>query len=642
MDGQSKANSEDSPEGTGGATETIHDIAVDVVATASLVVVDGPLKGRIYSLVRNRTIVGRARGADVSIPTGSISQQHVRIEYRDNQHFLTDLGSTNGTRLNGNVLPANETRLLQEGDAIELADLSLIYLKSSSGDAQEFTQAIQRGAIQPVAPESIARSFDFASLVQLLQPETVAPQQSEANIDDLIEKIGQWLKVAKRYTLLIFVSMATASVLGVGTVAVMPPLSEASCVVKFNSKTDPNPMEKTQRDDHRYEIFESAGDDVVSPALIASTFERVYKRQPTNAEVKVLDSRLKIKGVALSTYLVTFANRDPKQAVGFLDAHLKNYLETEITKALKVLQAQVDFLSSQVRDNEVELRKTEKSLKEFKQQNLDGLPEFAANHVTSREELYTRQSELRGQLEKTNLELSEARRRLAEMRFIPESANAEATPYKQALIEVNRKLSEDKAKGLGDEHPDVIALNDQAARLRELVKQTQNRKLEGVELQANQGLKELQHKVADLEVASKSASAELGEVGGQLGRLEQIVKKMPDVEARYAELSRSYSVNKDLQTQLYDKLRNSQIQLEFQRASAAARYEVVVPPKSFGVPIRKQLLLRAAIGAGIGLILAALFATFREIRRFILDLPKRQAQRLAVAGRRIGVPSMKP
>jgi uncharacterized protein involved in exopolysaccharide biosynthesis len=232
--------------------------------------------------------------------------------------------------------------------------------------------------------------------------------------------------------------------------------------------------------------------------------------------------------------------------------------------------------------------------------------------------------------------LSEARRRLAEMRFIPETADTEAAPYKQALVDVNRKLSEAKAKGLGDEHPDVIALNDQAVRLRSLVKQTQSRKIEGVELQANRGLMELQHRVADLEVASKSAAAELGEIGGQLGRLEKIVKKMPDVEARYAELSRSYSENKQLQSQLYEKLRNTQIQLEFQRASVAARYEVLIPPMSYGVPIRRTLLLRAGIGFVVGLLFAGFIALYREGRRFIADMPKRQAQRLAATGNRFG------
>jgi pSer/pThr/pTyr-binding forkhead associated (FHA) protein/uncharacterized protein involved in exopolysaccharide biosynthesis len=581
--------------------------------------------------------------------SNSISQQHARIDHRDGLHYVTDLGSTNGTRLNGDTLSPNETRLIEEGDTLSFAEHSFVYLKSAGGsaDAPELTQALPRqGAIQPVgnpnkpdallavSPELPPRQADLAALVHLLQMDGAAePARPTASIDDLLEKTLRWLSFAKRYTLLVFVSMAASAVLGITSVAVAPPLSEASCVVKLVSKADAIPIDKTQSqrpDTHT--IFESPEDGFVGEDLIALTFERMNKRKATPAEIKILTSQLKMKGLALSTYQASLKNRDPKYAVAFLDSHLKNYIEAEITKALKVAQAQVDFLSNQVRDNEAELRKTETSLREFKQQNLDGLPEYAANHVTSREELYTKQSELRGQLEKTNLELSEARRRLSEMRFLPEAANTEAAPYKVALVDVNRKLSEAKAKGYGDEHPEIVALNDQAARLRELIKQAQNKKLEGVELQANQGLKELQHRVADLEVASRSASAELGEIGGQLGRLEQIVKKMPGVEARYAELSRSYNVNKDLQSQLYDKLRNSQIQLEFQRVSAAARYEIIVPPRSYGIRIRVQLLLRAAIGAGLGLLVALLVILYRSGREFIRDLPKRQAQRLASAG----------
>jgi pSer/pThr/pTyr-binding forkhead associated (FHA) protein/uncharacterized protein involved in exopolysaccharide biosynthesis len=629
---------EDSAALTGfSGSDTVGDASPDVVATASLVVVDGASKGRVYALIKPFTTIGRARNADITISSQSISQQHARIELRGKQHVLVDLASTNGTILNGKALRANEPVVLQEGDAISFADLSLIYLKTNNSDNQDVTQALQRVGTNSLVVAPALQSLDLSSLIQLLQHEPApAPQQPSANIDDLIEKVYAALQVAKRHALLGFVLAATSALAGVGSMAVVPPLAEATCLVAIRPEANKNPLtpeERAQSAASAAQTAATAAQDFVSDVMVTATLKELNHREPTSDEIKTTIKHLKFESMALSVYGATYKARDSKHAVTFLERHLKNYLEAEVTKMLTVERSKVDFLTNQVRDNEVQLESMEKKLQEFKQKNLEGLPEYAREHITSREELITKQSDLRAQLDKTNLELSEARRRLADMRFIPETTNKEADPYRQSLVEVNRKLSEARAKGLGEEHPDVLALNDQAKRLQALVKEAQNRKLSGVELQANEGLTTQQHKVADLVVGAKSIEAELGQVGGLVGRLNDIVKKMPDVEAKYAELSRSYEVSKTLQAQLYQKLRSSEIQLAFSRASAAAQFEVPIPPQSYGVPIRRVLATRAGIGAAIGLVLGILVALFKEARHYLAGLPKRQAQRLADLGK---------
>lgn len=641
MSGNSNTIPGDFPEDSGPlsdltGSDTAGDLAPDVVALASLVVVDGASKGRVYTLIRPITTIGRARSADITIPSQAISQQHARIELRGKQHVLINLASTNGTILNDKQLRANEPVTLQEGDAISFADLSLIYLKTANSDTQDVTQALQRVGSNSQAIAPALQSLDMASLIQLLQLDSASQQQQPAaSLDDLIEKVFAWLRIAKRHALLGFVLAAVFALGGVGSMAVLPPLAEASCVIVIKPDANSNPMtpaERAESMEHVLRFIDSAKQDFVSERLVASTLLQLDKKQPTSEVVKATTKRLQLETIAQSTFPAIFKDPDSKRAVTFLDAHLKNYLETEIGKMLTVSQSKVDFLTNQAHDNEIQLESTEKKLKEFKQQNLEGLPEYAQGHVTSREELLTKQSDLRGQLDKTNLELSEARRRLADMRFLGQTTNKEADPYRQALVEVNRKLSEAKAKGLGDEHPEVVALNDEAKRLQSLIKEAQNRKLSGVELEANEGLVTQQHRVADLEVASKSTEAEMGQVGGLLGRLNDIVKKMPDVEAKYAELSRSYEVSKDLQSQLYEKLRSTQIQLAFERASAAAQFEVPVAPQSYGVPIRRTLALRAGIGLAIGLLMAIIIGFYREARQYLAGMPKRRAERLANAG----------
>lgn len=70
-------------------------------------------------------VITIGRGADndmvIADRTRSISTHHARIEFRGNQYWITDLGSTNGSTLNGHPLVAQEAEVVVAGDRIGLA-----------------------------------------------------------------------------------------------------------------------------------------------------------------------------------------------------------------------------------------------------------------------------------------------------------------------------------------------------------------------------------------------------------------------------------------------------------------------------------------------------------------------------------------
>jgi hypothetical protein len=84
--------------------------------------------GEAFSLTSGSTLVGRQdakRGIFVEIDLKpfddkkTISRRHAKIENKAGKHLLTDLGSVNGTNVNGNRLHANEPLQLKNGDVIE-------------------------------------------------------------------------------------------------------------------------------------------------------------------------------------------------------------------------------------------------------------------------------------------------------------------------------------------------------------------------------------------------------------------------------------------------------------------------------------------------------------------------------------------
>lgn len=74
-----------------------------------------------------RIVLGRAPSADVRIPSPTVSESHASVQLRGIDWMLTDLGSRNGTKHNGQRLPAERTRKLQDGDLIEIGNYVLSF-----------------------------------------------------------------------------------------------------------------------------------------------------------------------------------------------------------------------------------------------------------------------------------------------------------------------------------------------------------------------------------------------------------------------------------------------------------------------------------------------------------------------------------
>jgi pSer/pThr/pTyr-binding forkhead associated (FHA) protein len=84
---------------------------------ATLVVVRGAAAGQEYALEREKLVLGRGAGADLSFDDDQMSSEHAAIEWSGGGFRVCDLGSTNGTFLNGRPVAAQD---LASGDRIEL------------------------------------------------------------------------------------------------------------------------------------------------------------------------------------------------------------------------------------------------------------------------------------------------------------------------------------------------------------------------------------------------------------------------------------------------------------------------------------------------------------------------------------------
>lgn len=85
-----------------------------------LVVEQGKLAGHGFDLERSVIVIGRGADCDIVLDEHQVSRQHARLLQTPQGWMLTDLGSTNGTQVNGQPLRPHEPVTLQPGDRVSL------------------------------------------------------------------------------------------------------------------------------------------------------------------------------------------------------------------------------------------------------------------------------------------------------------------------------------------------------------------------------------------------------------------------------------------------------------------------------------------------------------------------------------------
>jgi hypothetical protein len=91
--------------------------------TASISMDDG--SGRSYQLTDGTHVIGRGQDSAFRLPDTGVSRRHFEISWDGHQATLTDLGSTNGTTVNGN--PVHQPWQLNDGDVIRVGHSSLVF-----------------------------------------------------------------------------------------------------------------------------------------------------------------------------------------------------------------------------------------------------------------------------------------------------------------------------------------------------------------------------------------------------------------------------------------------------------------------------------------------------------------------------------
>jgi pSer/pThr/pTyr-binding forkhead associated (FHA) protein len=104
----------------------------------------GPTPGATYPLEGDSLSIGRDASNSIQINDAEISRRHAQLQFQGGKYVIEDLGSTNGTHVNGQRLAA--PYVLKPGDIISFGEGIVLAFESSTFDPAA-TVATSRGAV---------------------------------------------------------------------------------------------------------------------------------------------------------------------------------------------------------------------------------------------------------------------------------------------------------------------------------------------------------------------------------------------------------------------------------------------------------------------------------------------------------------
>ncbi|MFP4054634.1 MAG: ATP-binding protein [Phycisphaerae bacterium] len=182
---------------------------------ASVQVIQGPDKGRTFDLIEGENSIGRL-GVPVELTENTVSRRHATITPRNGQWILEDLGSANGTYLNGVRL--RRPAVLHRGDQIRCGQTLLVFggqssTIQSSVDVDESGQLVDAAIVATIpsnedsviipTPEAGREAIDNLRIIYDL----ISEVSSIFNIDQLLQrtldKVFEVLRADRGFIMLI-------------------------------------------------------------------------------------------------------------------------------------------------------------------------------------------------------------------------------------------------------------------------------------------------------------------------------------------------------------------------------------------------------------------------------------------------------
>jgi len=109
------------------------EVMLPSITSARLLIEEQGMSERSYEIRGTAVSIGSGDDNDIVLTDKAVSGHHAKIRMEGKKHFIYDLASTNGTRVNGRKIAK---RWIKEGDSIEVGHTRLTFKLSETPEAK--------------------------------------------------------------------------------------------------------------------------------------------------------------------------------------------------------------------------------------------------------------------------------------------------------------------------------------------------------------------------------------------------------------------------------------------------------------------------------------------------------------------------
>ncbi|MFP2960522.1 FHA domain-containing protein, partial [Myxococcus sp. 1LA] len=147
-----------------------------------LTITQGLQTGRELTFEAAEVNIGRTSENDLVLHDHGVSRRHARIVLRDDKYFVADMGSSNGTVLNGGLLSGEQQ--LRDGDKIGVGPVEFTFVWVPPEGDEDATRPIRRGdpvpTVDPDATRPIRLNDPIPAASGIVLPEGFPTAQQPA------------------------------------------------------------------------------------------------------------------------------------------------------------------------------------------------------------------------------------------------------------------------------------------------------------------------------------------------------------------------------------------------------------------------------------------------------------------------------
>ncbi len=113
----------------------------------------GPTPGATFSLEGDQLVIGRDSSSNIAINDAEVSRKHARLTFQGGKYVIEDLGSTNGTFVNGQRLVSSV--VLKSGDVVSLGEQIVLMYEALAVDSGETVISARKSIPARPAPAPV-------------------------------------------------------------------------------------------------------------------------------------------------------------------------------------------------------------------------------------------------------------------------------------------------------------------------------------------------------------------------------------------------------------------------------------------------------------------------------------------------------